>query len=96
MPLTSIQGYSSALLLDEIEWGEDKRREVLRLIESECIQMQDLLKEIIDSSLIDVNQLVIERQPVLLPNIARAVAEEMQRRTDAHQILVDFPPGFPT
>ena len=95
MPLTSIQGYSSALLVDEIEWGEEKRREILRLIESECIQMQDLLKEIIDSSLIDVNQLVIERQPVLLPNIARAVAEELQRRTDSHQILVDFPAGFP-
>ena len=26
MPLTSIQGYSSALLVDEIEWGEEKRR----------------------------------------------------------------------
>jgi K+-sensing histidine kinase KdpD len=95
MPLTAIQGYSSALLLDEIEWSEEKRREFLCLIEAECNQMQDLLKEILDSSLIDVDQLVIERQTVRLPFIARSVAEEMQRRTDNHQILVDFPGTFP-
>jgi K+-sensing histidine kinase KdpD len=95
MPLTAIQGYSSALLMDEIEWSEDKRREFLRLIEAECNQMQDLLKEILDSSLIDIDQLVIEHQPVRLPFIARTVAEEMQRRTEDHQILVDFPGNFP-
>lgn len=95
IPLTSIQGYSSALLVDEIEWSEQKRHEILRLIENECVQMQDLLKEILDSSLIDANQLFIQRQPVLLPVLARTVADELQRRTEAHQILVDFPPAFP-
>lgn len=95
MPLTTIQGYSSALLLDEIEWSEPKRKEFLQLIDDECHNMQLMLKDILDSSLIDVDQLAITLQPVRLPNIARDVAVELQRHTDIHHILVDFPPNFP-
>jgi K+-sensing histidine kinase KdpD len=85
MPLTTIQGYSSALLLDEVEWDEQKRKEFLHLIDEECHNMQMMLKDILDSSLIDMEQLVIETQPIRLPKIAREVAH----------IMVDFPPDFP-
>jgi len=95
MPLTAIQGYSSALLLDEVEWSQAKRKEFLRLIDEECHNMQTMLKDILDSSLIDVDQLVIETQPTRLQNIARDVATEIQRRSSIHHIIVDFPNDFP-
>jgi K+-sensing histidine kinase KdpD len=95
LPLTAIQGYTSALLLDEVEWGEAKRKEFLLLIDDECQNMQTMLKDILDSSLIDVDQLAIERQPVRLQNIAYDVAKEVQILTDLHNIIVDFPPDFP-
>lgn len=95
MPLTAIQGYSTALLMDEVGWSDEKRREFLRLIEDECNNMQTMLKDILDSSLIDVDQLVIERHPTHIPTIAQAVAEEFQRRTESHRIMVDFAAKFP-
>ncbi len=95
MPLTAIQGYSSALLLDEVDWSEEKGQKFLRMIEEESENMQSMLKDILDSSLIDVDQLIIERQPVRLPHLARDVAEEMQHRTESHRIIVDFPEKFP-
>jgi K+-sensing histidine kinase KdpD len=95
LPLTTIQGYSSALLLDEVDWDEPKRKEFLHLIDEECQNMQMMLKDILDSSLIDVDQLLIETQPIRLPNIAREVALEIQRMTDIHHIMVDFPSDFP-
>lgn len=95
MPLTAIQGYSSALLLDDVDWSEAKGRKFLRLIEEESENMQSMLKDILDSSLIDVDQLIIERQPVRLQHLARDVAEEMQHQTESHQIIVDFPEKFP-
>jgi K+-sensing histidine kinase KdpD len=95
MPLTAIQGYSSALLLDEVDWSEEKGQKFLRLIEEESENMQSMLKDILDSSLIDVDQLIIERQPVRLQHLARDVAEEMQHQTESHQIIVDFPEKFP-
>ncbi len=95
LPLTAIQGYSSALLLDEVQWSEEKRVEFLHLIEDECHNMQVMLKNILDSSLIDVDQLSIERQPLRLPHVAAETAREVQQRTDIHQIVVDFPSDFP-
>jgi K+-sensing histidine kinase KdpD len=95
MPLTAILGFTSALLLDEVDWSQDKRQEFLRMIEQECNSMQSMLTDILDSSLIEVDQLILERQPVRIPFIAHQVAEEIQRRTDAHRIIVDFPAAFP-
>ncbi len=95
MPLTAIQGYSSALLMDEVDWSTEKRQEFLRMIEDECNNMQSMLTDILDSSLIEVDQFNIVRQPVRIPLIARDVTEEIQRRTESHRIIVDFPEAFP-
>jgi len=95
LPLTAIQGYTSALLLDEVEWDEEKRNEFLNHIDEECHNMQSMLKDILDSSLVDVDQLIIEHQPIRIQNLAREVASEVQLRTDIHNILVDFPSDFP-
>jgi len=95
LPLTAIQGYTSALLLDEVEWDEEKRKEFLSLIDEESHNMQSMLKDILDSSLIDVEQLITEPQPLRLQNLAREVASEVQLRTDLHNIIVDFPSDFP-
>jgi K+-sensing histidine kinase KdpD len=95
MPLTAIQGYSSALLMDEVDWSAEKRLEFLRLIEEQSNNMQGMLTDILDSSLIEVDQFNIQRQPARVPLIAREVTGEIQRRTDSHRFIVDFPDGFP-
>ena len=41
LPLTAIQGYSSALLMDEVDWSDEKRREFLHLIEDKLNQHAD-------------------------------------------------------
>jgi K+-sensing histidine kinase KdpD len=95
MPLTAIQGYSSAMLMDEVDWTPEKRQEFLRMIEDESNNMQSMLTDILDSSLIEVDQFHIERQPARIPLIAREVTQEIQHRTDSHRFIVDFPDGFP-
>jgi K+-sensing histidine kinase KdpD len=95
LPLTAIQGYSTALLLEEAHWDETKKREFLNLIDEECRHMEVMLKNILDSSLIDVDRLVIEPEPIRLQNIAHDVAAEIQRRTDNHHVIVDFPLNLP-
>ena len=94
-PLGSIKGYATALQLEEITWSDEKRDEFLRLIDEECDNLQSMISDILDSSLIDVGQLVIQRQPVRLQHLAREVADDMQRRTDSHRLIVDFASGFP-
>jgi K+-sensing histidine kinase KdpD len=94
-PLTAIKGYSTALLLDEVTWTDEKHHEFLRLIDQECDNLQAMVTDMLDSSLIDVGQLVIERQPLRLERLSHEVAEDMQNRTEIHRLVVDFPPNFP-
>lgn len=95
LPLTAIKGYTSALLLDEISWSDEKKAEFLGLIEEECDNMQVILKDILDSSLEDVESISVEAQPLRLEKIVRSIAEEIQRRTEKHHIIIDFPSNFP-
>ncbi len=94
-PLAAIKGYSTALLLDEIDWSTEKRNEFLQMIDEESDNLQVMISDILDSSLIDVGQFVIERQPVRLPALANEIAKETQLRTEEHNIIVDFPDDFP-
>jgi two-component system cell cycle sensor histidine kinase PleC len=57
--------------------------------------MQVMLTDILDSSLIEVDQLAMEPQPLRLQKLAGEVCAEMQRRTKQHQLIVDLPTGFP-
>lgn len=95
IPLSAIKGYSTALQLDEVVWGKEKQQELLGLIEAECDNMQDMLTEILDSSLIEVEQLSLDLEPMRLHQIASDVAQETQRRTEKHHIVVDLPADFP-
>ena len=94
-PLAAIKGYATALLLEEVTWPEEKRREFLHRIDDECENLQAMITDILDSSLIDAGQLALERQPVRLSRLAREIADEMQRRSETHRLLVDIPPDSP-
>jgi K+-sensing histidine kinase KdpD len=94
MPLTSIKGYATALQLN-INWNEEKVKSFLHKIDEECDNLQGMIKDILDSSLIDVDQINLELQPVRLQNIARDVTIETQRHTNIHSLMLEFPPDCP-
>ena len=88
-------GMSPILLLDEVAWSTEKRREFLHLIEEECENLETMIGDLLDSSLIDAGQLTLEYQPVRLERLAHEVADEMQRQSNQHTIVLDFPGAFP-
>ena len=94
-PLAAIRGYATALMIDEIRWPKWKRDQFLRLIDDEFDNLQAMISDIHDLSLIDIGQLAIVPQPLRLPHLLSEVASEMQRRTRVHRIVVDTPPDFP-
>jgi len=93
--LAAIKGYTTALLLEEVQWPEAKRVDFLTLVDEECDNMDAMIQEVLSASLIEAGQFTLEKQPLRLPILAREVAEQMQRRTEMHQLIVDFPQGFP-
>ncbi len=94
-PLTSIKGYSTALLMEDVSFSPETQREFLQIIDEECNVLQDLIHDLLESSIIDAGLLRLEYQPVQLRTLARGIAEDFARRSSSHRFLVDFPAGFP-
>jgi signal transduction histidine kinase len=94
-PLTSIKGYSTALLMDDAGFSEETKREFLAIIDEECDGLQDLIHDLLESSIIDAGLLRIELQPVRLPRLAQSVVEDLARRSEQHRLVLDFPSDFP-
>jgi signal transduction histidine kinase len=93
-PLASIKGYSTALLLDEVEWDETRRHEFLQLIDEECDKLEEIVRDFLDAARIDAGRLEIEWQPVMLPRLAQIAVDDIARRTAVHRFVLDFP-DFP-
>jgi len=94
-PLTSIKGYSTALLLEEITFDPESQQEFLKIIDEECDALQDLIHDLLESSVIDAGLLRLEPQPVRLPRLAQGVTDDIARRTEKYRFLLDFPEDFP-
>ena len=94
-PLTSIKGYSTALLMEETTFSPKTQREFLQIIDEECDILRDLIHDLLESSIIDAGLLRLEPQPVMLPRLAKSVTDDIARRSQKHRFLIDFPSGFP-
>ena len=88
-PLTSIKGFSTALLLEEATFDASTQREFLTIIDQECDVLTDLIHDLLESSIIDAGLLRLELQPVRLERLARDTAEDFARRSPKHRFLVD-------
>jgi signal transduction histidine kinase len=64
-------------------------------VDEECDILQDLIHDLLESSIIDAGLLKLEPQPVMLPRVAQDVVDDVMHRTQKHRFLVDFPDRFP-
>ncbi len=94
-PLTSIKGYSTALLMEEATFALETQREFLQFIDEECDVLQGLIHDLLESSIIDAGLLRLEPQPVRLPHLVRALTDDIARHAQRNRFLLDFPKDFP-
>jgi K+-sensing histidine kinase KdpD len=94
-PLGAIKGYSTALLMEETSWPQEKQHEFLLRIDEECKGLEAMISELLDSSLIDAGQFILEYHPVRLERLVQEVAYEAQYLTSTHRFVLNFPAGFP-
>lgn len=94
-PLTSIKGYTTALLMEDVAFSPATQHEFLQIVDEECDVLQNLIHDLLESSMIDAGLLKLEPQPTLLPRLAREVIAERAHQVRKHQFIVDFPDDFP-
>lgn len=94
-PLTSIKGYTTALLMEDVSFSPSTQQEFLQIIDEECDVLQNLIHDLLESSMIDAGLLKLEPQPVLLPRLARELIAERAHQARNHQFVIDFADDFP-
>ncbi|MBC7252176.1 MAG: GAF domain-containing protein [Anaerolineae bacterium] len=94
-PLASIKGYSTALILEEVQWDPEKQAEFLRIIDEETDKLEEIINDLLESSLIEAGRLEITPEPILLPRLVHEIVDEMLHRTDKHRFVISFPSDFP-
>lgn len=94
-PLTSIKGYSTALLMEDVTFKPEAQREFLQFIDEACDILEALIHDLLESSILDAGLLSLEPQPVKLPPLVRDVVDDISRHTEICRFLVDFPDDFP-
>jgi signal transduction histidine kinase len=94
-PLTSIKGFSTALLMEEAAFSPETQQEFLQIIDDECDVLTDLIHDLLESSVIDAGLLRLELEPVMLSRLAESVVSDIARQTEKHRIVVEFPRDFP-
>jgi signal transduction histidine kinase len=94
-PLTSIKGYATALLMEEAAFSPETQREFLKFIDEECDTLQDLIHDLLESTIIDAGLMRLEFQPVLVARLTKDVIHDMALSGEKHRFLIDFPKDFP-
>ena len=87
-PLTSIQGFSQAIL-DGTAASEDSRLRAAQVIHEEVDRMTRLVDDLLDLARIEAGQVVMAREPVALPSLLRDCAEKMALRAQQADVRLE-------
>jgi two-component system phosphate regulon sensor histidine kinase PhoR len=88
-PMSAVYGAALTLLREDVEFPEDRRRELLRMIAEQATRLTRITEEILITSKLDRGELTLEQEPV-------DVAEVIQATVEAVQAQVDEPPPIET
>jgi len=94
-PLTLIKGYSTSLLREDVSWDKQTEREFLQIIDERTDELRDLIDKLLQSAKLEAGALKLEKEPVLMPQLARRVVEEAELRAKKHRLTLRFPVSFP-
>jgi len=94
-PLTSIKGYTSALLSRWSDFDDDQKRAMLEQVRHDADRVTRLITELLDVSRLETEQLVLQRRPVDVVQLATVVVEKLAFTCPDLDCAVAFPDDFP-
>lgn len=87
-PLTSIQGFSQAIL-DGAATGEGARRRAAQIIHDEADRMARLVDDLLDLARIEAGQIVMARDSVPLSQLLQECTEKMALRAEQGEVTLE-------
>jgi PAS domain S-box-containing protein len=95
-PVSIIKGYAGTLAREDADWDKGTLADGLAVIEEEADRLDRLITNLLEASRLQAGGLKLKLSYLNLADMARAVVEKLQATTQKHQIVVEFPPDFPS
>jgi two-component system phosphate regulon sensor histidine kinase PhoR len=81
-PMSAVYGAALTLLREDVEFPEDRRRELLRMIAEQATRLTRITEEILITSKLDRGELTLEQEPVDVAEVVRSTVEAVQAQVD--------------
>ena len=94
-PVALVKGYADTLLREDAHWDQQTMHESLTVILEEADRLNDLIDNLLDASRLQAGGLPLAMDQVAFDALAESVTSRFSTQTEAHAILVSFPPDFP-
>jgi len=94
-PVALIKGYADTLLRKDACWDLETMQESLTVIVEEADRLNHLIDNLLDASRLQAGALPLEMDWVALDVLAERVASRFRTQTQAHKIVLRFPPDLP-
>jgi signal transduction histidine kinase len=85
-PLSSIKGFVSTLLADDVEWDAESQRNFLHIVEQETDKLTDLVEQILDLARLQAGTLRIEMKEQPLDEIFALASAQLGVITAEHRL----------
>jgi PAS domain S-box-containing protein len=94
-PLTSIKGFASTLLADDVVWSAEQQRDFIRTIDEEANKLSGFIDQLLDLSRMDagVFKFSISRQSV--KDLITASMTHLETLTQQHHLVINIQDTLP-
>jgi two-component system phosphate regulon sensor histidine kinase PhoR len=94
-PLTSIGGFATTLLREDVQFDEERRRTFLRYIESEAGRLTGIVDKLLSVARLDAGELRLELAPVDVRAVVSEVVDGAREEAgvNGHEFVLDLPDG---
>jgi signal transduction histidine kinase len=92
--LTSIKGYASSLLRDDVAWDRETIREFATLIDEDADVLVQMISEVLDATY-GVGRLQLSLEPVMVGKLVETLVGEAGRKDPAHRYVCSITPSLP-
>lgn len=88
-PLTSIKGFATTLLAEDVTWDEANQRRFLQLINEETDTVKELIVQLLDLSQIETGNMRIQPIATCISTIAQDASPHLTALAEKHDLTLD-------
>ena len=89
-PLTSIKGFATTLLAEDVEWDEANQRRFLQIIDEETDNVVELVTQLLDLSQIESGMMRIHPSKTGICEITQKAEPHLKALADKHKLIMNF------